>query len=186
MQISPSQTRRRVSTTKVSFGSLSCKQKLRRKREGKSPLLLSRFTGLTRIYGQGLSCKTREFKAPRLTTMDKFAKGLRKRKFGSPDAAALKAELIKDVKVGGDALGRLAGSSWWSWDAGSTHLFWRWPKRYQKSIRDGTPVFIHKGKLKAHFSRQRWPSDPLHKNLMGEKSTKLGNEVTSYQEKPSA
>ena len=118
--------------------------------------------------------------------MDKFAKGLRKRKFGSPDAA-VKAELIKDIKVGGNALGRLAGSSWWSWDAGSTLLFWRWPKRYQKSIRDGTPVFIHKGKLKAHFSCQRWPSDPLHKKLMGEKSTKSGNEVTSYQEnKPSA
>ena len=85
---------------------------------------------------------------------NKSVKGVRKRRYGK-SASAVNLELIRDVKVGSDAVSRLAGSSWWPWDAGSTLLFWRWPKRYQKSIRDGTPLFVHKGLLHAHFSRQQ-------------------------------
>ena len=72
---------------------------------------------------------------------NKSAKGVRKRRYGKSASEVNLEELIKDVKVGSDAVSRLAGSSWWTWDAGSTLLFWRWPKQYQKSIRDGTPLF---------------------------------------------
>ena len=87
--------------------------------------------------------------------------------------------MIIDVKVGSDdAVSRLAGLSWsWTWDVGSTLLFCKWPKRYQKSIRDGTPLFVHKGLVCAHFSHQQWPNDPLDKKLMGEKINKVRERV---------
>ena len=62
-------------------------------------------------------------------------------------------EWFKDAKVGCDALRRLAYSSWWSWDVGSTLLFWRWPRRYQRSVRDGTKLFVKKEQLPHHFKR---------------------------------
>ena len=34
-------------------------------------------------------------------------------------------------------------------------------------------LFIKEGLLRAHFSRQRWPNDPLHKKLTGEKINKV-------------
>ena len=157
---------------RVTYKPLSRKKRAYFQQHGESSLLYSRSVGLSRLYGRGMSRNTRVFKVPSWTMRDKRVQGLRKRKFKSPDSAD-KTELVKDVKVGGDALGRLAGSSWWSWDAGSTLLFWRWPKRYHKSIRDGTPVFVHKGKLKAHFARQRWPSNPVDKEKMAAKLNKV-------------
>ena len=82
-------------------------------------------------------------------------------------------EMYKDAKVGCDALRRLAFSSWWSWDVGSTLFFWRWPQRYQRSIRDGTKLFVKRELLPRHFRRQMWPSDPAHKEKMEEKIGKV-------------
>ena len=82
-------------------------------------------------------------------------------------------EFFKDARVGCDALKRLAYSSWWSWDVGSTLFFWRWPRRYQRAIRDGTKLFVKKEQLPHHFKRQMWPSDPLHKEKMKEKLGKV-------------
>ena len=103
---------------------------------------------------------------------NKSIKHLRKRHYGK-FASVVNLDLIKDVKVGSDTLSRSAGSSWWTWDAGSTLFFWRWPERYKKLIRDGPFLFVHKGLLRAHFARQRWPNDPLHKKLMGEKINRV-------------
>ena len=135
--------------------------------------LLLRQEGLERIFGKGLRHHaSRTVMVPSWTMQNKSVKGVRKRHYGK-SASEINLELIKDVKVGSDAVSRLAGLSWWTWDAGSTLLFWRWPKRYQKSIRDGTPLFVHKRLLRAHFSCQRWPNDPIHKKLIGEKINKV-------------
>lgn len=82
-------------------------------------------------------------------------------------------ELYKDVVVGADALKRLAHSSWWSWDIGSTLYYWRWPRRYQKSIRDGTKLFVKREQLPRYFKRQMWPSDSKHKEQMAGKIGKV-------------
>ena len=36
-------------------------------------------------------------------------------------------ELQRDLEVGKDAVSRAANSTWWSWEAGSTLFYWRWP-----------------------------------------------------------
>ena len=82
-------------------------------------------------------------------------------------------ELWRDVAVGRDAISRLAKSSWWSWDDGSTLMFWRWPKRWQRSIRDGTKLFLKPENLPHFFHRQRWPSDPVQGQKMKEKIGKV-------------
>ena len=82
-------------------------------------------------------------------------------------------EFQKDLRVGGDALKRLAFSTWWSWEMGSTLYYWRWPRRYRKAIRDGTKLFVKRELLPKHFKRQMWPSDPVHKEKMAEKLGKV-------------
>ena len=89
------------------------------------------------------------------------------------DGVCLAVELYKDLVVGTDALKRLAFASWWSWDIGSTLFYWRWPKRYQKSIRDGTKLFVKREQLPRYFKRQMWPSDPKQKEQMAAKIGKV-------------
>ena len=78
--------------------------------------------------------------------------------------------------VGTDALRRLAFASWWSWDIGSMLLYWRWPWRYQKSIWDGTKLFVKREQLPKHFKRQMWPSVSKHKEQMAAKIGKVGDQ----------
>jgi hypothetical protein len=46
------------------------------------------------------------------------------------------------LKVARDAIERTSRASWWTWDDGSTPLFWRWPAEYMVRIRDGVPVNV--------------------------------------------
>ena len=82
-------------------------------------------------------------------------------------------DLHKDLTVGRDALSRLANSSWWSWDQGSTLFFWRWPARHRKAIRDGTKLFVKRELLPHYFKRQLWPSDQSQRAKMAEKIEKV-------------
>jgi hypothetical protein len=53
-------------------------------------------------------------------------------------------DLLRDGEVGEDALSKLADSSWWNWDKGSTLLFWRCPKGEQRiAARDGMDAYIN-------------------------------------------
>ena len=38
-------------------------------------------------------------------------------------------------------------------------MFWRRPRRYRRSVRDGTPLFIHSNLLLNFWRRPSWPSD---------------------------
>ena len=52
-------------------------------------------------------------------------------------------ELLLDAAAGADVIHKIANASWWSWDAGSTLLFWRWPAGEQRSAaRDGMTPWI--------------------------------------------
>jgi hypothetical protein len=46
------------------------------------------------------------------------------------------------VSVGLDALRRCANASWFEWLEGSAPIFWNWPVRYQKEVRDGQQHFF--------------------------------------------
>ena len=65
----------------------------------------------------------------------------------------------RDLVVGADAISRLCRSTWWTWDDGSTLLFWRWPRMYRYRVRDGSPVYIRGQYLPHYFKRQAWPKD---------------------------
>ena len=80
----------------------------------------------------------------------------------------LRKDLLKDLKVGRDAIRRACLASWWEWDGGSTLFFWRWPKEYRKDVRDGLEVCVE-GQLPEFWARQRWPEDPLEREQLKKK-----------------
>ena len=49
---------------------------------------------------------------------------------------------LASVEAGHDAVQRSANASWFEWLEGSAPLFWNWPERYQREVRDGQPHFM--------------------------------------------
>ena len=49
---------------------------------------------------------------------------------------------LATVEAGHDAMRRSANASWFEWLEGSAPLFWNWPERYQREVRDGQPHFM--------------------------------------------
>jgi len=49
---------------------------------------------------------------------------------------------LRDKEVGRQCLHHVAGADWWEWKAGSTLLFWRWPERHRKLVRDGHKIWV--------------------------------------------
>ena len=80
----------------------------------------------------------------------------------------LRKELLKDLKVGRDAVRRAGLSSWWEWDAGSTLFFWRWPAEYKKDVRDGLEVCVE-GQLPEYWAKQRWPENQSEREQLKKK-----------------
>jgi len=75
-------------------------------------------------------------------------------------------ELTRDLEVGQDVIHRVANSTWWNWDAGSTLYFWRWPKRCRLAVRDGSKLFVDKSKLPRYMKLQQWPSDEAQRDKL--------------------
>ena len=71
-------------------------------------------------------------------------------------------DLWKDFSVGSEAVDRAVNSSWWTWEEGSTIFFWRWPKRFRVSVRDGSKLFIKWGqnKMPCYTEPQRLTKNP--------------------------
>lgn len=65
----------------------------------------------------------------------------------------------KDWIAGADCIGRSSDATWWEWDQGSRPLFWRWPKEYVPSIRDGLPLWF-KAPMPQWRVPQRSEKDP--------------------------
>ena len=81
---------------------------------------------------------------------------------------SLRKELLKDLKVGRDAVRRAGLASWWEWDAGSSLFFWRWPAEYKKDVRDGLEVCVE-GQLPEYWARQNWPKDLAEREQLKKK-----------------
>jgi hypothetical protein len=47
-----------------------------------------------------------------------------------------------ELMVGGDAVARLAASTWWNWEDRSRPIHWRWPEEYCSIICDGLPIYF--------------------------------------------
>jgi hypothetical protein len=73
---------------------------------------------------------------------------------------------------GRDAITCAAQTSWWSWDDGSTPLYWRWPAWYQRVMRDGLK-FHFQGDLPQYKRAQRDSKDPVEKGLVIQKLKKV-------------
>lgn len=48
----------------------------------------------------------------------------------------------RDREVGRDCICCAAGADWWEWRAGSTILFWRWPRHLHSLVRDGHSIWV--------------------------------------------
>ena len=81
-------------------------------------------------------------------------------------------EFIKKLPVGREAVERACGSSFWDWDKGSSLFFWRWPTKFQKEARDGTPIHVT-GNLPRYRVAQKWPRDEEVKEKMIDKWMKV-------------
>ena len=74
-----------------------------------------------------------------------------------------------DFEAGRECVRRGARSSFWNWEDGSRLIFWRWPKRWRKLIRDGQPHRLM-GTL-PRFTRAQ--SAPKNQRVVPEKLLKL-------------
>ena len=83
------------------------------------------------------------------------------------------SELGKDLAAGKDALERAEGSSFWSWDSGSSPFFWRWQPEVQKDMRDGSKLFVIKSKLPKYHRKQELPKDETIFGRIREKIQKV-------------
>jgi len=83
-----------------------------------------------------------------------------------------RAELLKDLRVGIDALIRALGSDWWNWSKGSTCFFWRWCPSIRSNIRDGFPVYVT-SKLPEFLKRQRFTGTKEQTDLLKGKVNKV-------------
>ena len=67
-------------------------------------------------------------------------------------------ELLRDGEVGHDAILRFADANWWSWERGSTLLFWQWAEgNLRPFAHDGMDVYIT-AKLPQHQRPARPPA----------------------------
>lgn len=82
-------------------------------------------------------------------------------------------EIVKDYKVGMDAISRALQASFWEWDDGSTILFWRWPDDHQKELRDGLKVWFRRKDLPSFWGRQKWPDDITQREQLKDKLSKV-------------
>ena len=77
-----------------------------------------------------------------------------------------------DWEAGVEALNRVAKSTFWAWDGGSSVLFWRWPIEIRRECRDGCDIFV-KGRLPRYTRKQRLPVDAMERSLLIAKVEKV-------------
>ena len=73
------------------------------------------------------------------------------------------------MEVERDALERAGNTSWWEWLDGSTPFFWRWPKHYQKQIRDSLNIWMDKYILPNYSRGQKDERNPMVRTRMRQK-----------------
>ena len=78
-------------------------------------------------------------------------------------------EIRLDGEVGCDALSRAINARWWTWDFGSTLIFWRWPTEVIKEARDGSRLPWKFFPMPSYKVPQKYPKDHIEKSLMIQK-----------------
>ncbi len=82
-------------------------------------------------------------------------------------------EGLATVEVGLDAIQCCANASWFEWLEGSAPLFWNWPKRYQKEVRDGQPHYLTGSFGPPFLQPQSKHKDPAKQELMRAKVVRV-------------
>ena len=80
---------------------------------------------------------------------------------------------LASVEAGHDAVRRSANASWFEWLEGSAPLFWNWPERYQREVRDGQPHFMTGIPGPPFLQAQSKHKDPTKHELMRAKVVKV-------------
>jgi hypothetical protein len=76
------------------------------------------------------------------------------------------SELAKDVSVGFALLAQWAESTWWTWNKGSTLIFWRWPiGERRRAARDGMAPYIL-GPLPRYMRAARKPKPEMFELIL--------------------
>ena len=52
------------------------------------------------------------------------------------------SQALKEKDPGRDAIWRVSNAIWWEWNEGSAPFYWRWPREYQETIRDGLEIWF--------------------------------------------
>ena len=78
----------------------------------------------------------------------------------------------KNIETGLIAISYAVKASWWDWDSGSAPFFWRFPKEWQKDMRDGVaPQWL--GEPLRCTQKQRKQKDPIKWKLERSKILKV-------------
>ena len=80
---------------------------------------------------------------------------------------------LATVEAGQDAVRRSANASWFEWLEGSAPLFWNWPERYQREVRDGQPHFMMGVPGPPFLQAQSKHKEPAKHELMRAKVVKV-------------
>jgi hypothetical protein len=78
------------------------------------------------------------------------------------------SQALKEKAPGKDAIWRVSEATWWEWVEGSAPFYWRWPKEYQETIRDGLEIWFS-GKKPAWKRPQRVEKDEKIRKKVVEK-----------------
>ena len=73
--------------------------------------------------------------------------------------------LINDIQFGVEGLHCISNSTYFSWNAGSSLLFWRWDSRLQHIAKYGFPTHVC-NELPSNFRRPKKPSKKLHSKIL--------------------
>jgi hypothetical protein len=75
-------------------------------------------------------------------------------------------EVLATVEAGLDTIRHCTNASWFEWLEGPVPLFWNWPKRYQKEVRDCQPHYLMRPFGPLFLGPQSKHKDPAKQELM--------------------
>ncbi len=80
---------------------------------------------------------------------------------------------LASIEAGHDDVCQSSTASWFEWLEGSAPLFWNWPNRYQREVRDGQPHFMTGIPGPPFLQAQSKHKDPAKHELIKAKVVKV-------------
>ncbi len=75
-------------------------------------------------------------------------------------------EGLSTITAGHDVIWHCTNANWFEWLEGSASLFWNWPRKYQKEVRDGQPHYLTGTFGAPYLKAQSRLKDPAKHELM--------------------